>query len=81
MMIEFISRDPGPARLARLLQSGADPNIPHDVSICLRECRPPPKFTIVVHSLLSSSLHWVFHRADRMLLLSSSSLFGVHMFL
>eukprot|EP00752_Nemacystus_decipiens_P005682 g5142.t1 len=30
LMIEFISRDVGTGRLARLLESGADPNIPHD---------------------------------------------------
>ena len=33
LMIEFVSRDIGPGRLARLLESGANPNIPHDVSL------------------------------------------------
>lgn len=31
LMIEFVSRDIGTGRLARLLESGADPNVPHDV--------------------------------------------------
>ncbi len=55
MMIELMEMDPGTARLALLLQSGADPNILHeDVSGRPRRSRCPVK-TQALNSRLSDT--------------------------